>query len=70
VPVIAAVAYEVIRFSARHTGNRAVKVLLAPGMGLQAMTTRQPDTGQIEVAIAALQRVLDLDRAPPVPSAT
>jgi uncharacterized protein YqhQ len=68
VPVIAAVAYEAIRYAARHTGNGAVKVLLAPGMGLQAMTTRKPDTEQVEVAIAALQRVLDLDRAPPRPT--
>ena len=45
VPVVAAVAYEVIRFSARRTGNPAVRLILAPGMALQRMTTREPDRG-------------------------
>jgi uncharacterized protein YqhQ len=61
VPVVAAVAYEVIRFSARRAGNPAVRLILAPGMALQRMTTREPDRAQVEVAIVALQRVMEMD---------
>ena len=67
VPVVAAVAYEVIRFSARRTGNPAVRLILAPGLALQRMTTREPDRGQVEVAIAALQRVMEMDGRAPGP---
>jgi uncharacterized protein YqhQ len=63
VPVVAAAAYEAIRFSGRRFQNPAVRALLAPGMALQALTTRQPDTEQLEVAIAALSRVLEADGA-------
>jgi uncharacterized protein YqhQ len=61
VPVIASVAYEVIRFSARRQGNPAVRALLIPGLALQKLTTREPDDAQVQVAIAALERVLELD---------
>jgi uncharacterized protein YqhQ len=57
-PAIAAVSYELIRFSAAHVDNRIVSAILAPGLALQSMTTRQPDDGQIEVAISALKRVI------------
>jgi uncharacterized protein YqhQ len=60
-PVIAAVSYEVIKFGAAHIKNVVVRIVLAPGLALQAMTTRQPDDRQIEVAISALQSVLALD---------
>ena len=70
VPVIASVAYEVIRFSARRQSNRAVRVLLIPGLALQSLTTREPDDSQVQVAIAALERVLEVDRggAQPAPA--
>ncbi len=61
VPVIAAVAYEVIRFSARKQDNPAVRALLMPGLALQSLTTREPDDAQVAVAIAALERVLESD---------
>jgi uncharacterized protein YqhQ len=57
-PVIGAIGYEVIKFSADHTANRLVRIALRPGLALQAMTTREPDDGQIEVAISALKGVL------------
>jgi uncharacterized protein YqhQ len=57
-PAIAAVSYELIRFSAGHVSNRIVSVMLAPGLALQSMTTRKPDDRQIEVAISALKRVI------------
>jgi len=62
--VIAAVGYEVIKFGAAHIKNIVVRIVLTPGLALQAMTTRQPDDRQIEVAISALQRVLAVDAEP------
>jgi uncharacterized protein YqhQ len=64
VPVVAAVAYELVRFGARHYGNRVVRAVYAPGLWLQSMTTRPPDHEMLEVSISALQRVLDEDKAP------
>jgi uncharacterized protein YqhQ len=58
-PVIAGLAYEVIRFAGKHQGNRLVMALLAPGLWLQRLTTREPTLDQIEVSIQALQRVLE-----------
>jgi uncharacterized protein YqhQ len=63
-PAIAAVSYEIIKFGANHITNGIVRFVLSPGLALQAMTTRQPDDRQIEVAISALQRVLTLDSEP------
>jgi len=63
--VIAAVSYEVIKFGAAHIKNIVVRIFITPGLALQAMTTRQPDDRQIEVAISALQSVLALDAEPP-----
>ncbi|MEE8469707.1 MAG: DUF1385 domain-containing protein [Dehalococcoidia bacterium] len=60
-PLIAAVSYEMIRFSAGHIKNSLVRAALAPGLALQAMTTRQPDDQQLEVAISALKRVFAAD---------
>ncbi len=57
-PLIAAGSYELIKFSADHTANRLVRIMLKPGLALQSMTTREPDDSQLEVAISALKRVL------------
>ena len=65
IPVIAALGYEVIYFGARHTGNPLVRAVLAPGLWLQALTTREPDERQIEVALLALNTVLAIDEPPP-----
>jgi uncharacterized protein YqhQ len=61
VPVIAGVAYEVIRFGAAHAENGLVRFLLTPGLALQRVTTRQPDDSMLEVAIASFKRVLATD---------
>jgi uncharacterized protein YqhQ len=61
-PVIAGLAYELIRFAGKHTGNRVLMTLLAPGMWLQRLTTREPTLEQIEVSIRALQEVLRVER--------
>jgi uncharacterized protein YqhQ len=57
-PVIAGLAYELIRFAGKHRGNPVLAVLLAPGLWLQRLTTREPTLDQIEVSINALQEVL------------
>jgi uncharacterized protein YqhQ len=62
-PLIAGLAYEVIRYAGKHQDNRALMTLLAPGMWLQRLTTRQPTDDQVEVSIRALQRVLEREQA-------
>jgi len=52
------VAYELIRFAGKHADNRALMTLLAPGLWLQRLTTREPTLDQIEVSIQALREVL------------
>ena len=61
VPVVAGIAYEIIRFSAAHDKNPLMRLLIAPGLLLQKMTTRQPDDGMVECAIRALEPVLAAD---------
>src|SRR5580765_6296577 len=63
-PVIAGLAYELIRFAGKHQGNRILMTLLAPGLWLQRLTTRQPSLDQIEVSIRALREVLHLEEHP------
>jgi uncharacterized protein YqhQ len=57
-PVIAGIAYELIRFAGRHTDNAILMTLLAPGLWLQRLTTREPSLDQVEVSIRALKDVL------------
>jgi uncharacterized protein YqhQ len=64
-PVIAGIAYELIRFAGKHQNNRILMSLLAPGMWLQRLTTREPSLDQIEVSIRALQKVLRLETNDP-----
>jgi uncharacterized protein YqhQ len=61
IPVIAALGYEVTYFGARHTKNVLVRILLAPGLLLQSLTTREPDDSQIEIAVAALTKAVEID---------
>ena len=69
-PVIAGIAYELIRFAGKHQSNTYVMALLAPGLWLQRLTTRQPTLEQIEVSIQALQDVLEREgQAAPTASA-
>jgi uncharacterized protein YqhQ len=62
IPVIAVVSYEIMKFGAAHINNKVVRVLLAPGLMLQSMTTREPDDSQIEAAISALNEVIEIDQ--------
>jgi uncharacterized protein YqhQ len=58
IPVIAGLSYELLRLGARYTRSGVMRALMAPGLWLQKITTRQPDRGQIEVAITAFKEVL------------
>jgi uncharacterized protein YqhQ len=57
--LIAGLAYELIRYAGKHQDNRVLMTLLAPGLWLQRLTTREPSDDQVEVSILALQRVIE-----------
>jgi uncharacterized protein YqhQ len=62
IPLIAGIAYEIIRFAARHMDSRAVRVLMRPGLALQQLTTREPTLDQLEVAIRSLRAVMTAEQ--------
>jgi len=62
-PVIAGLAYELIRYAGKHQDNRVLMTLLAPGLWLQRLTTREPTLDQIEVSIRALQEVMRVEQS-------
>jgi len=62
IPVIAVISYEIMKFGASHSENPVVRTLLAPGLLLQAITTREPDDSQIEAALSALNEVIKIDK--------
>jgi len=61
IPFVAGIAYEFLRFSTQHQNNRIMRLLIAPGLAMQRLTTREPDESMLEVAIAALYPVLVAD---------
>ncbi|HFB07098.1 MAG TPA: DUF1385 domain-containing protein [Chloroflexi bacterium] len=63
IPAIAVISYEIMKFGAAHANNPIVRILLAPGLLLQSITTREPDDSQIETAISALSEAIKIDRA-------
>lgn len=65
-PVVAGVSYEILRALAK-TQSKFFLIFKAPGLLLQRITTREPDDGMIECAIAAFQKVYDMDADPSVP---
>jgi len=60
-PLVAGVSYEALKLSAKKVHNPVMRVLMAPGLWLQGLTTREPDEQQIEVALRALKEALLLD---------
>ncbi len=60
-PLIAGIAYEMIRFSARHLDKGWCRTLIAPGLWLQRITTSEPDDSQLEIALVALREALVYD---------
>ena len=63
IPVIAAIGYEVVHFGARHAHNPLVRAILAPGRWLQGLTAKEPADTQLEVAIVALKKAVEIDSA-------
>jgi uncharacterized protein YqhQ len=61
VPLIAGLSFEVIKFAGRNRRKRWVQTLMWPGMQLQKLTTREPDSAQLAVAIAAMDAVLEVE---------
>jgi uncharacterized protein YqhQ len=62
VPLIAGISFEIIKFAARHRERAWVRAVMAPGLALQRLTTREPDERQLAVAIAALRAVLEVEQ--------
>lgn len=60
-PVIAGLAYEIMKLADRHRHNLILRIAAAPGLALQKLTTRRPDEAQAEVAITSLRAVLDAE---------
>ena len=65
-PVVAGIAYEVIRFTARHQDKAVIRAITKPNLALQRLTTREPDEGMLAVAIAAFKEVLATEVEQPV----
>ena len=62
IPLVAGLAFEVIKWFGRNRRHRWARVLMWPGMQLQRLTTREPDLSQLAVAIASLEAVLAVER--------
>jgi uncharacterized protein YqhQ len=62
IPVVAGMAFEYIRFTARHLAHPLVRLLVIPNLALQRLTTREPDASMLEVAIAAFNAMREKER--------
>lgn len=63
IPVIAGLSYEILKFSDKHKDSRGLKVLVAPGVWLQRLTTKQPSEDMLEVALEAIKELKRLETA-------
>jgi len=61
IPIVAGIAFEIIKIFGKHRSKRWAQILMWPGMQLQKLTTRPPDLSQLAVAIAALEAVLAVE---------
>ena len=66
IPLVGGIAYEFIRWSAKRSTTPMGRALVAPGLWLQRITTKEPDEGQLEVAIVALRCALGAEPPPGV----
>jgi len=64
IPVVAGISYELIRLASKYSNSKIAKVITAPGLALQYLTTREPSQDQIEVAIEAVKSILALEGVP------
>jgi uncharacterized protein YqhQ len=62
IPLVAGIAFEIIKWAGRNRNKRWVRWIMWPGLQLQKLTTRDPDDSQLEVAIAALNAVLEVEK--------
>jgi uncharacterized protein YqhQ len=62
IPLVAGLSYEALKLSARKRHNALIAMLMAPGLWLQRLTTREPDEAQVEVALRALNEVLEMEK--------
>jgi uncharacterized protein YqhQ len=60
-PMIAGISYEFLKWSATHENHPLVRMIIAPGLALQRLTTREPDDSQLEVAIRSLNEALEVN---------
>ncbi len=60
-PLIAGISYEFLKWSAKNDSHPFVKLIIAPGLGLQRLTTREPDDSQLEVAIRSMNEALEVN---------
>ena len=63
VPLLAAVAYEYLRFTARYISNPLIRLLVVPNLAMQRLTTREPDLQMLEVAIKAFETMREKEQA-------
>ena len=70
IPIVGGISYEVLRFSAKHATSSLGRFLVAPGLWLQRITTKEPDEAQMEVSLAAIKAALRLEETPIVPQTT
>ena len=61
IPLVSGVSYEVLKFSGRNINHPLVKLMTWPGMGLQHITTREPDDSMVETALVAMKAALKMD---------
>jgi uncharacterized protein YqhQ len=67
-PVVAGIAYEFIRFTAKHQDNAFIRAITKPNLALQLLTTNEPDESMLEVSIAAFKQVLAAEQLEPIAS--
>ncbi|MDU0457436.1 MAG: DUF1385 domain-containing protein [Geobacteraceae bacterium] len=60
-PMIAGISYEFLKWSATHDNHPLVRMVIAPGLALQRLTTREPDDSQLEVAIRSMNEALEVN---------
>ncbi|MCW4001666.1 MAG: DUF1385 domain-containing protein, partial [Candidatus Bathyarchaeota archaeon] len=63
IPVIGAISYEALKLSDRYKNSKIMKILVAPGLALQSLTTKEPDEKMIEVALQAVKEVDKLQKS-------
>ncbi len=63
VPIVSGLSYEVLKYSAKNRNGPLTRILTLPGIWLQRITTREPDTSQLEVAFESLREVLKLENS-------